>query len=290
MSENQQQQQQPSAEQQLWQAAMDGDLATVERLLAETDPPVDVNWVGEDRLDTPLHRACRFGRLSVVETLLRHPRIEVNKGNKGRVNPFFIACQEGHLAVVVRLLGDERVDVCCRDGEDVTPFFMACENQRSEVALALLGDPRIDPNAFMKDELSPINRSCFRGRDDLVAVLLADPRVDVNKATKASNGTPLWYASQNGFLRVAQLLLASDKAVDTKLVSKHNGKTASGVARWASTQPCWSIIEGDDVTRRARDCPLIADLIDGYEKDPLAVRLRQRCAPGVRGLAFFLPR
>ena len=65
-------------EKKLWRACTNGDLETV-RELAD-DPGVDINWAGEDRLDTPLHRACRFGHLEIVKVLLVQERIEVNKG------------------------------------------------------------------------------------------------------------------------------------------------------------------------------------------------------------------
>jgi len=57
-----------SKEQQLWDACTSGNLDLVAQLV--NDPAVDVNWVGPDRGDTPLHRASRFGHLQVVEILL----------------------------------------------------------------------------------------------------------------------------------------------------------------------------------------------------------------------------
>ena len=57
-----------SKQERLWQACTDGDLEIVKELV--DDSAVDINWVGEDRLDTPLHRACRFGWLEIVKVLL----------------------------------------------------------------------------------------------------------------------------------------------------------------------------------------------------------------------------
>jgi len=45
-------------EHKLWQACTKGHLEIVKELAR--DLSVDVNWVGEDRGDTPLHRACRL--------------------------------------------------------------------------------------------------------------------------------------------------------------------------------------------------------------------------------------
>jgi len=77
-----------SKEQRFWQACTDGDLEAVRKLAS--DPANNVNWVGKDRGDTPLHRACRFGLLEILKVLLAQKKIEVNKGNKGNASPFYV--------------------------------------------------------------------------------------------------------------------------------------------------------------------------------------------------------
>ena len=106
-----------SKDHEFWTAAKDGNLSFVNALLA-SDPAinpnedaVNVNWVGPEKNDTPLHRACRFGHFQVVEFLLKSPKVEVNAGNAGQATPFGIACQEGHVEVVKLLLVDPRIDV-----------------------------------------------------------------------------------------------------------------------------------------------------------------------------------
>jgi len=78
-----------SKEQKLWQACTDGDLEIVNEFA--NDEAVDVNWVGEDRRDTPLHRACRFGHLEIVKVLLAREKIEVNNGNMADASSFYVA-------------------------------------------------------------------------------------------------------------------------------------------------------------------------------------------------------
>ena len=138
-----------SKEQKLWQACTDGDLETV-RELAD-DPAIDINWVGEDRGDTPFHRVSRFGHLEIAMVLLVQERIEVNKGNKRNASPFYIACQEGHKEVVSLLLADPRIDTNQLANSGFTPFFMACQNGHKEVVSLLLADLRIDPNQSVED-------------------------------------------------------------------------------------------------------------------------------------------
>ena len=98
-----------SKEQQLWEACADRNLSVVQ--LLSSDSAVNVNWIGPEKGDSPLHRACRFGHLQVVEILLLHSQVEVNIGNAGGGTPFYIACQEGHTDVVLLLLADLRIDI-----------------------------------------------------------------------------------------------------------------------------------------------------------------------------------
>ena len=180
-------------EHKLWQACTDSDLEVVKELAR--DPSVNVNWVGQDRGDTPLHRACRFGHLEIVRVLLAQEEIAVNKGNQGNASPFFIACQEGHKEVVSLLLADPRVDPNGTAEDGSTPFLMTCDDQK-----------------------------------EVVSLLLADPRLDPNRPTD-NQTTPLWFASQNGHIVAVQQLLASGREIDTRLRSTFNNRTAAEQGR-----------------------------------------------------------
>jgi len=234
-----------SKEQGLWLACTEGDLETA-RALAN-DPTIDVNWSGLEKEDTPLHRACRFGQLEIVKVLLARSEIEVNKGNKGSASPFFIACQEG----------------------------------RKEVVSLLLADPRVDPIKPNKREVSALFMACQEGRTEVVSLLLADPRIDPNK-TDDEGFTPLWFTSQEGYLVSVQHLLASGREIDTKMISTHNNKTAAEQGRVVGTAAKGADQTEEDYERGKINGPLCADLIDGYERDPVAVRHRLHRQPGLR--------
>ena len=78
-------------------ASSEGNADLVKHLA--NDPTVNVNGIGPENDDTPLHRACRFGHLPVVEILLQHPQVRVNAGNIARCTPFYMACWGGHKEV-----------------------------------------------------------------------------------------------------------------------------------------------------------------------------------------------
>jgi len=234
-----------SKEQKLWQACADGDLEAVRELA--NDPAVDFNWVGEDRGDTPLHRACRFGWWEIAKLLLVQEKIEVNRGNKGGASPFHIACQEGH----------------------------------KEVVSLMLADPRVDPNKPQSDEGISFFVACMRDHREVVSLLLVDPRIDPNKPW-TDQGTPLWYASQNGHLVVVQLLLASGGEIDTKRKSLIRNRTAAEQGRRQVSSPKTATETDEDHRKRKENGPKCADLIDEYERDPVATRNRLRRQPGLR--------
>ena len=133
-----------STEQILWQACTDGDLELVKELAK--DDSVDVNWVGEDRRDTPLHRASRFGHLEIAKLLLARSEIEVNEGNFGDASPFLVACHYGHKEVVSLLLANPGMDPNKTRNDGTTAFFMASQYGHKEVISLLLADPRVDPD------------------------------------------------------------------------------------------------------------------------------------------------
>ena len=264
----------------LWQAATDGNLEVVRELAR--DAAVNVNWIGPEKDDAPLHRACRFRRLEVFKELVANPRVDVTQVNVFGGTAMTISSFVGDLKMVAQLLADPCIDPNRTTSDGASPLLFAAWQGHLEVVSLLLADGRSDPNICMQDGPTPLGMACQDGRVAVVALLLTDERVDPNKKSKNDQSSPLWFASQNGFLHLVQLMLASERSIDTRIVSKFNGRMASEQARWAATQPPWSHIEFDDHERRRRDCPLIADLIEAYEGNPLEVRWQLRFSPGIR--------
>ena len=299
--------------QNLWDACTEGNHALVELIFGRFQD-ANVNWVGPENGDTPLHRACRLGHLQVVEILLRHsqvnvnarndklatpllvacqeghvevvkllfayPRVDVNLPQNGGYTPFFMACQSGYKAVVSLLLGDSRIDVEKPANGGQTPFFAACYQGLTEVVSMLLADQRIDANTPASEGVTPFSIACQLGHLEVVSLLLADLRVDVNKPDNAQR-TPLWFASQGGHLPVVQLILASGREVDTKTMSisgpsDWNEKTAAEIARGQEVKPREDHELEEDFTRRQQNGPLIAALLDTFEDDPATTRQQLR--------------
>ena len=236
-----------STEQELCAACTSGQVGLV-LLLLSSNPFVNVNWASPDRGDTCLHRACRFGHLHIVETLLKHTAVNVNQGNEGLASPLFIACQEGQKEVVALLLADTRVDANKPKDTGATPFFKVCE----------------------------------KGHQEVVALLLADMRIDINEP-KNTGRTPLWFAAQEGHLSVVQLILVSGREVETTCKTVATGlKAAAEIARFQGTRARYADESEEIFTRKKLNGPLIAILITSFDLDPVTTRQQLRELPGIR--------
>jgi len=129
----------------LWQAATDGNLEVVRKL--SRDAAVNVNWIGPEKGDAPLHRACRFKRLEVLKELMANPRVDVTQVNAVGGTAMSISSFLGDLKTVAQLLADPRVDPNWTTSDGATPFLFAAWKGHSEVVSLLLADPELIPTS-----------------------------------------------------------------------------------------------------------------------------------------------
>jgi hypothetical protein len=135
--------------------------------------------VSLDKVD-PLYEAAKFGCVTVVKELLNESKIDLARSGSIALRE---AVQKGHLRIVKVLLEDERVQpadqgsICLVD---------AVQSGRLEFLQALLLDGRADPRAQGSRAMSV---AASLGRDDMVTLLLIDGRASVGAAMAAATGT-----------------------------------------------------------------------------------------------------
>jgi len=115
-----------SREEQLWEAATEGDLEIVKKLAK--DPSVNLNFRDSELGRAPFYRACGHGRTGVVAHLLTNPRLDPNLVNSEGATPFCIACSTGHTEVVALLLGDPRINVNQTWSNNGSPLWLAAQD------------------------------------------------------------------------------------------------------------------------------------------------------------------
>ena len=144
-----------SKEQQLWNACTSGDLELVQRLV--TNPSVNINWGDPEYDRTSFYRACYYGHLSVVEFLLQHSKVDMNKSQSEGATPFYVACQQSHKEVISLLLKDMRIESMWTSQRRMESrlFYSACEKGHLEVVSLLLANMRIDVNAPQNEGATP---------------------------------------------------------------------------------------------------------------------------------------
>jgi hypothetical protein len=134
-------------------ACTDGDLATVNRLLADHPTTIDPTTIDLHKIinhrggrvfiyASPFEMACRGGHLAVVERLLQDQRVNPADNNNNAIR---MASGCGRVLVVDRLLQDERVDPAAGDNSAI---HSAAINNHSSVVERLLQDERVDPKAL----------------------------------------------------------------------------------------------------------------------------------------------
>ena len=154
-----------------------------------------------------------------------------------------------------------------------------------EVVSPLLADMRIDVNKQHIEDCTPFFKACENGREEIVALLLPDPR-SILIPQLMTLCTPLWFASQNGHLSIVQLILASGREVDTttKSIAGASGcnNTAAEIARYEGIRGKTEGGSEEDYTRKKKNGPFIAALIDSLDAEPAKTRKQLRELPRIR--------
>jgi ankyrin repeat protein len=157
----------------LYRAALDGDPATAERLLAEGADP---NWHNEDNRWTALMVAVAEGYDAVATTLLADPRLEVDARDERGRTALHLAAERGEAELASRLA--QVADVNAKDDEGVTPLMRAAFAGAAGVVAALLNRAEIEPNCVDRDRRTALHWAVMGGDAAAVRLLLEDPRTN----------------------------------------------------------------------------------------------------------------
>ena len=183
----------------IWKAAAEGNIAHVEKLLAN-GTSVDSK---DKRGNTPLLFAVRGDHYEIVQLLLAH-RADVNtKGSIG-LTPLHIAASHG-LRAIIQLLLDNGADVNQKNNRDLTALHYAVMNSKCTIMQLLLNNPT-DGSAKCCVDTKPLAYYTAEFCHHQIVRLLLNRGARVN-ASHDKGLTPLHLAASYGLYAIVQLFL-----------------------------------------------------------------------------------
>ncbi|XP_064382059.1 nuclear factor NF-kappa-B p100 subunit-like isoform X2 [Halichondria panicea] len=213
----------------LWKAVDNNDVTKVRSLLGQgADPNHKLYWSDEwaGYKLPPLHRACRWGHLEIVKTLVTHGARTDEAGGWFNLIPLNWACWRGHKEVVKYLFRELGLSTDVRDKDNKTPLHWACEGGNTDVAQYLVEQLKMDVDVREDDNWTPLHYACCEGRKDVVQYLVEKANCDIS-VTNDDGETPLDFATQEGHTEIADYLksLPQQSAMtgDTDSRSDENG-------------------------------------------------------------------
>ncbi|KAI1722404.1 ankyrin repeats (3 copies) domain-containing protein [Ditylenchus destructor] len=157
----------------------------------------------------PLWSAAGKGNLTFCQFLINHlNQVNVNEPSPEGITPLHNACRYGHLEIVELLIENNAdVELISTVAEDElsleTPLMIACSQQHVKVVEYLLST-NIDVNRCSKSGLTPLHIAVNRKNEQLICLLLNAGA----KLIKSETGdTPLTDAALSGYPDIMKLLL-----------------------------------------------------------------------------------
>ena len=190
-------------------ASVTGDMSQVNSLLECQQ--LDINAHFGRLEETALMEAAKKGHINVVEILLAHKQIDVNKKQIAGVSAYMAAAERGHTDIMRLFRGHGGVDVYTEGG---SALILAASNGQTDAAKLLLEDEQIDVTQTLNftnhghNGHTALTVASKNGHYDIVELLLENENVDVNGRDGIDGGTALIHAAFNNQSNIVQLLLS----------------------------------------------------------------------------------
>ena len=193
-----------NTESDLLQLCTDGDLLTLKDLI--TKQGLNPNEVKDPSGLTPLHLACQYGHLDIVQYLINDQNCKPETTNTKGCTPLHIVCKSGHLHIVKYLITDHKCNPHCTDNDGYTPLHAASESGNIETVNYLITEQGCDPNVVDSIGNTPLHYASESGHLDIVQCLITIFNCDP-KQSNSKGSTPLHFACLGGQIPVVKYLI-----------------------------------------------------------------------------------
>ena len=266
-----------------------------------------------------LHHACEGGSVSLVQTLIREHKADVNARDDNNNTPLIVAafygnadialtlinefgcnpnvigqfgrsvlhhaCQGGSVSLVQTLIREHRADVNARDDHNNAPLCLAASSGKADVTLSLINEFGCDPNVIGQFGRSVLHHACQGGSVSLVQTLVREHKADVS-ARDDNNNTPLTTAAFSGKADIA-LSLINEFGCDPNVRGQFGRSVLHHACQGGSVSLVQTLIREHEADVNARDddndTPLNVAAFSGKADVALTLINEFGCDPTVRG-------
>lgn len=218
---------------------------------------------------TPLHYACTFGRMMMIEPLLLACIAVIDLPDHDNYTPLVHAVAHEHVSCVEQLISRGAKVEPSTEVEHV-PLNLACQHGSIPIVRLLLQKKAaLLPDA---EGLYPQHQVARSGRAPQLLSILQDHGADLDEPDKGNQWTPLFYAASEGHEEVVQILLRLGVNVDKK---DDRGKQSMFYAAWEGhtsiTQILSNVTDGNRTTRGQTSSEAVSRSTKSTKQDPDAI-------------------
>ena len=137
------------------------------------------------KIEQHLHLFCFEGYFELVlEAVLTLPSLNVNCRDRFNNTPLHHACKSGKIDVINCLLTEGKADPTCTNDLQNAPIHTAALEGQIEALKYLMSSRNVDPKVANKNEDTVLHMACSRGHYSVVKFLLKSGRLDPFKVNK----------------------------------------------------------------------------------------------------------
>ncbi|KDO45592.1 hypothetical protein CISIN_1g040043mg, partial [Citrus sinensis] len=161
-----------------------------------------------EKLETPLHEACRQGNAEISALLLKTNLFVATLLNQERQSAFLLACRRGHVNVVKLMLNQSWLMEFEEDRDESTPLHVAISRGKIDIVKEIL---KVRPSFCEqadKNRCLPLHYASRIGNVEITKLLL-NSKPDMALQYNNNGYTPLHQAAINGHVKILEAFIAS---------------------------------------------------------------------------------
>ncbi|KAH9715581.1 ANK REP REGION domain-containing protein [Citrus sinensis] len=172
------------------------------------DNDLTVKLAVNEKLETPLHEACRQGNAEISALLLKTNLFVATLLNQERQSAFLLACRRGHVNVVKLMLNQSWLMEFEEDRDESTPLHVAISRGKIDIVKEIL---KVRPSFCEqadKNRCLPLHYASRIGNVEITKLLL-NSKPDMALQYNNNGYTPLHQAAINGHVKILEAFIAS---------------------------------------------------------------------------------